>query len=123
MLRKGLNLARRPMTAETEDGDLEEMGLEYGGEYGGEEGGEGMEEPPEGDDPMSGFQEAVTADRAKRGRYMESDEFDKWDMEWRERGKRAGLDPQEVDAFMDSLWEGEEDPSWEADDRAAGYGR
>lgn len=53
-----------------------------------------------------GFQRAVEADRAKRRR-MSPEEFDRWDMEWRKRGRQAGFDEQEVDAFLDSIWEGE----------------
>lgn len=102
MRRPGLNLARKPMTSESMDGDLEAAGMEYGGEEGGEEG---MEEPTENPE-FSSFQQAVEEDRAKRGE-MSPDEFDEWDMQWRARGKQAGLDEQEVDAFLDSIWEGE----------------
>jgi len=104
----GLKLAKRPdvkmagdpkyFAADTEDGDLEEAGLEYGGEEGG---AEEMEDPD-----IAGFQQAVEEDRGQRGE-MSEEEFDAWDMEWRKRGKQAGLDEQEVDAFMDSIWEGE----------------
>jgi len=112
-MRRGLNLVTPPkgvrtagdpsyFRADTEDGDLEEAGLEYGGEEGGEEG----MEAPEGEDEISSFQQAVERDRGQRGE-MSEEEFDEWDMEWRKRGKEAGLDEQEVDAFMDSIWEGE----------------
>lgn len=87
-----------------------------------DDGGEGYS--PEGQSrAFQQWQQQVQADRARRARYMRPEDFDRWDMEWRKRAKQSGLNPQEVDAFMDSLWEGEEDPSWEADDRAAGYGR
>ena len=101
MRRSGLNLARKPMTSESMDGDLEAAGMEYGGEEGGEEGAEEMEAPD-----ITGFQQAVEEDRSQRGE-MSEEEFDAWDMEWRKRGKQAGLDEQEVDALMDSIWEGE----------------
>lgn len=112
-MRRGLNLVTPPkgvkvagdakyFAADTEDGDLEEAGLEYGGGYGGEEP---MEEP-EGEDEIASFQQAVEQDRANRGE-MSPEEFDEWDMQWRARGKEAGLDEQEVDAFMDSIWESE----------------
>jgi hypothetical protein len=109
----GLKLARRPEVKmagdddywrhpqdpmDQEDGDLEEAGLEYGGE---EPGAEEMEAPD-----IAGFQQAVEEDRSQRGE-MSEEEFDAWDMEWRKRGKQAGLDEQEVDALMDSIWEGE----------------
>ncbi|TXH44487.1 MAG: hypothetical protein E6Q97_32670 [Desulfurellales bacterium] len=55
---------------------------------------------------MADFQSRVEEDRANRGE-MSPEEFDEWDMQWRARGKEAGLDEQEVDAFMDSIWEGE----------------
>lgn len=109
----GLKLAKRPdvKTAGDEDywrhpqdqmdGDLEEAGLEYG-EQAEPEGEPEMEDPD-----FAGFQQAVEEDRGQRGE-MSSEEFDKWDMQWRARGKEAGLDEQEVDAFMDSIWEGED---------------
>lgn len=55
------------------------------------------------------FRRAVEADRPKDGS-MSTEHYDRWDMNWRKRAKKAGLDEQEVDAFMDSLWEGYTDP-------------
>jgi len=68
----------------------------------------GEEEPAEETEApdIEGFQQAVEQDRSQRGE-MSPEEFDEWDMQWRARGKEAGLDEQEVDAFMDSIWEGE----------------
>lgn len=31
--------------------------------------------------------------------------YDTWDIDWRRQGVEAGFDKQEIDAFMDSLWE------------------
>jgi len=105
----GLKLARRPEVKmagdddywrhpqDMQDGDLEEAGMEYG-----DMPAEGQEE----DGGLSSFQQAVEQDRSKRGE-MSPEEFDEWDMQWRKRGKEAGLPEQEVDALMDSIWEGE----------------
>lgn len=32
-------------------------------------------------------------------------DYDKWDMSWRRKGVEAGFDQQEIDSYMDSLWE------------------
>ena len=103
----GLKLAKRPDVKMAGDENYwrhpqDPMDMpEEGGEYGGEAGAEEMEDPD-----IAGFQQAVEEDRGQRGE-MSEEEFDAWDMEWRKRGKEAGLDEQEVDAFMDSIWEGE----------------
>lgn len=71
------------------------------------------------------WQRAVEQDRAQKLKQLKSSQgaYDQWDMEWRKRAKQSGLDEQEVDAFMDSLWEQDDGPEYDQDepDRYKGY--
>jgi hypothetical protein len=82
-------------------------------------GGSMMDHLNEEDQYFSGFEEdgespewnswkqEVEMDRQNRIRTIKQSRksYDAWDMQWRRKGVEAGFDQQEIDAFMDSLWE------------------
>jgi len=81
------------------DGDMDNPDMEMGYDQGGEDG-DGH------DQQFQQWQQAVEQDR-QRHKDLTGKDYDAWDMHWREQAKKNGLDEQEVDAFMDSLWEGQ----------------
>ena len=108
MRRPGLGLVKAPMPPEPEDADV----MEYGDEPDDRPPEEQMADEPQDDESpdMERFQQAVYEDRKRQDPNMSPEEFDAWDMNWRRRAKEDwGLDEQEVDAFMDSVWESEQE--------------
>jgi len=111
--RKGLMMARPlpPTHSEPDAGDMDMPDMEMGYDQGGE-GDDGH------DQAFQQWQAAVEQDR-QRHKDLTGKDYDAWDMHWREQAKRAGLDEQEVDAYMDSLWEAQgsepqqRTPEWE----------